>query len=230
MKRSPGPTPCSPLRTSSAASDSASSGSTRCCMRSVSASRGRCTPGQVDEHELRVARCGHAADRPARGLRLVGDDRHLAPDHPVDERRLADVRAPGERDEARAGDRRRYHVSSSAWSASISPSSVSWSMPVRCSAPWTTASRRSSVCAGQMTMSPSSRGPARAARRRRPGRRARRSARACRGTRALSDAMRSASTNSTATWPVVDAGRGEGDADQALDLGAAAALRRRRRR
>ena len=33
-------------------------------------------------------------------------------------------------------------------------------MPVRCSAPWSTASRRSAVCAGQMTMSPSSRGPA----------------------------------------------------------------------
>ena len=46
MKRSPGPTPCSPLTTSSAASDSASSRSTRRCMRSVSASRGRWTPGR----------------------------------------------------------------------------------------------------------------------------------------------------------------------------------------
>src|SRR5581483_5903980 len=33
-------------------------------------------------------------------------------------------------------------------------------MPVKCSVPCRTASRRSSVCSGQMTMSPSSRGPA----------------------------------------------------------------------
>ncbi len=47
MKRSPGPpTPCMPLSTSRAASDSASSVSTRRCMRWVSASRGRWTPGR----------------------------------------------------------------------------------------------------------------------------------------------------------------------------------------
>src|SRR3954465_11334062 len=46
MKRSPGPMPCSALTTKSAASDSAISDSTRCCMRSVSASRGRWTPGR----------------------------------------------------------------------------------------------------------------------------------------------------------------------------------------
>ena len=46
MKRSPGPTPCSALRTMSAASLSASSDSTRDCIRRVSSSRGRCTPGR----------------------------------------------------------------------------------------------------------------------------------------------------------------------------------------
>src|SRR4051794_19776096 len=46
MNLSPGPARSSPLSTSSAASDSSSSRSTRRCMRSVSASRGRCTPGR----------------------------------------------------------------------------------------------------------------------------------------------------------------------------------------
>ena len=46
MKRSPGPTPCWPFRTNSAASESASSRSIRFCMRWVSGSRGRCTPGR----------------------------------------------------------------------------------------------------------------------------------------------------------------------------------------
>ena len=58
--------------------------------------------GQVDEHELVPRAGGDAADRPARRLRLVGDDRHLLADEAVDERRLADVRPPGERDEPRA--------------------------------------------------------------------------------------------------------------------------------
>ena len=58
--------------------------------------------GEVDEHELRVAAHGDAADRAARRLRLVGDDRDLLPHDRVDERRLADVRAARERDEARA--------------------------------------------------------------------------------------------------------------------------------
>ena len=46
MKRSPGPISCSPFSTNSAASASASARSTWRCMRSVSASRGRCTPGR----------------------------------------------------------------------------------------------------------------------------------------------------------------------------------------
>src|SRR2546430_3683943 len=56
-----------------------------------------------------------AADRASGRLRLVGDDRDLAADHRVDERRLADVGPPGERDEPRAGhfshDRSEEHTS-----------------------------------------------------------------------------------------------------------------------
>ena len=118
--------------------------------------------GQVDEHELRAAAHRDPADRAARRLRLVGDDRDLLADDRVDERRLADVRAAGERDEAGARGRRsaspgghRHGPSSgvtqariSRCTASISPSSVSWSMPVRCSAPWTIASRRSAGVLG----------------------------------------------------------------------------------
>jgi hypothetical protein len=78
---------------------------------------------QVDEHDLAVIVRRHAADRPPRRLRLVGDDRDLPPDDRVHERRLADVRPAGEGDEA--GAAHESHVSSSRWSASISPSSVS---------------------------------------------------------------------------------------------------------
>ena len=46
MKRSPGPTPCSPLSISSAASAAVELLLTRRAMRAVSASRGRCTPGR----------------------------------------------------------------------------------------------------------------------------------------------------------------------------------------
>src|SRR5215211_1847449 len=46
MKRSPAPTCCSPFTRNSAASASPSARSTCCCIRSVSTSRGRCTPGR----------------------------------------------------------------------------------------------------------------------------------------------------------------------------------------
>ena len=104
MKRSPGPTPCSALTTNSTASASSSSCSTRRCMRSVSTSRGRWTPGRSTSTSCQApARSrGDAAARPAGGLRTVGDDRHLRADDRVDERRLADVRASREADEAGA--------------------------------------------------------------------------------------------------------------------------------
>ena len=102
MKRSPGPTPCSPLSISSAASAPSSSCCTRAAMRAVSASRGRCTPGRSTSTIWQSPLVAHAADRAPRGLRAVGDDRDLLADDRVDERRLADVRPAGERDEAAA--------------------------------------------------------------------------------------------------------------------------------
>ena len=183
MKRSPGPTPCSPLRTSSAASDSASSGSTRCCIRSVSASRGRWTPGRSTRTSCVSSRV--ATPRIARRVvwGLSETIATLRPTMRVDERRLADVRAPGQRDEARAGTARGYHVSISACSASISPSSVSWSMPgevqraVHDRLAQVGRVRRADHDVAQLARAGAP------GRRRRPGRTARRSAPARRGAR-----------------------------------------------
>ena len=82
---------------------------------------------EVGQHELprvrpfRVRR--DAADRPPGGLRLVGDDRDLLAHERVDERRLADVGPPRQRDEAGAGHLIQETIS--ACRASISPLSVS---------------------------------------------------------------------------------------------------------
>src|ERR1700722_20354754 len=114
-------------------------------------------PGQVDQHDLTLAAAVYASDRAPSRLWPIGDDRHLLPYDGVHERRLADVRPARQRHEA-AARHRRACASSSSWSASISPLSVSWSRPSRCSIPWTIASLTSAVCAGQITMSPSSRG------------------------------------------------------------------------
>src|SRR5919199_2151926 len=73
-------------------------------------------------------------------------------------------------------------------------------MPVRCRAPWTIASRRSSVCGGQITMSPSSRGP-NAASAASIGNDSTSVGPLLPRCSALSAAIRSAPTNSTATWP-----------------------------
>ena len=126
MKRSPGPTSCSPFSMNSTASASASSRSIRFCIRVVSGSRGRCTPGQVDQHEL-PRRASGAVATPRIARRVVcgrfGHDRDLLPHEPVDQRRLARVRPPGERDEAERGITRSSATTRS-WSASISPPSV----------------------------------------------------------------------------------------------------------
>ena len=79
---------------------------------------------QVHQHQLPVLARGDAPDLPAGGLGLVGDDRHLLAHHPVHQRRLAGVRAAGQGDEARP---HRSPSITRSWSASISPSSVSWS-------------------------------------------------------------------------------------------------------
>jgi hypothetical protein len=54
---------------------------------------------QVGEDELMAGAVGDPDHAPARRLRLVGDDRHLAAGQRVDERRLPDVRPPGDGDE-----------------------------------------------------------------------------------------------------------------------------------
>ena len=73
MKRSPGPTPCWPSTTSSAESASANSCSTRRCMRAVSVSRGRCTPGRSTRTSCHSRPGSVAIPRTAR--LLLWDDR-----------------------------------------------------------------------------------------------------------------------------------------------------------
>ena len=144
MKRSPGPTPCSPLSTSSAASDSASSCSTRRCMRSVSASRGRWTPGRSTSTSWRVAVRSRRRGSPAAWS--AGLSETIATLWPTSALTSVDLPTFGRPASATKPARVGAPVTttgSRACSASISPSSVSWSMPVRCSAPWTIASRRS---------------------------------------------------------------------------------------
>ena len=58
-------------------------------------------PGEVGQHELVVVAVGDAEDAPPGRLRLVGRDRDLAAGERVHERRLADVRAARDSDEAR---------------------------------------------------------------------------------------------------------------------------------
>ena len=174
MNLSPGPTPWCPSTTSSAASASASSRSTRRCIRSVSESRGRCTPGQVDEHHLptrgRVRR--DAANRPAGGLRAIGDDRHLGADDRVDQRRLADVGATRRARRTQRGSSVSPLVAgcSAAGSRALDHGGLQLEHLARRPprgrirtgggrrAP--SPRSRSAACSGQMTTSPSSRGPA----------------------------------------------------------------------
>ena len=178
MKRSPPPLRSAPLSTNSAASHSASSRSTRRCMRSVSASRGLWTPGRSTSTSCQALALELAvhdpADRAPGRLRLVRGDRHLRADDRVHERRLADVRAPGDRDEARSGSCAAAPSSTRSWSASISPSSVSWSCPARCRTPWTRPPRGRGVLGADHDVAELARAR-RSARPRRPGTPARRS-------------------------------------------------------
>src|SRR4051794_18413714 len=66
MKRSPGPTPPSPLTTKRTTSESASSRSPRPCIRSVRTSRGRWTPGRSTRTSWRSASRSVATPRIAR--------------------------------------------------------------------------------------------------------------------------------------------------------------------
>src|SRR5690606_19206807 len=69
----------------------------------------------VDEHDLRVVAVEHAPDLVAGRLRLVGDDRHLLAEDPVEQGRLADVGPAHEGDEARP-ERHAPSLSASSWS------------------------------------------------------------------------------------------------------------------
>ena len=160
MKRSPGPpTPCAP-----STHEQHGVGLRQLRLDAPLHARGQHVAralhaGQVAQHRLPVAGAGgDAADRAARRLRLVGDDRDLAADDRVDQRRLADVRPPRQRDEP--GPRRSPRQPSPDPAARASRRRRSRGPSRRrCSTPWTTASSRSVVCSGQITTSPSSRGP-----------------------------------------------------------------------
>ena len=79
------------FRRTSAASTSDSASSTVVCMRRVSESNGFWKPGRSSSTTWQPSSVDHAGDAPARGLRVVADDAHLAADEGVDQRRLADV-------------------------------------------------------------------------------------------------------------------------------------------
>ena len=160
MKRSPGPTPSSPLITTRATSDSASSRLTRSCMRSVRMSRGRCTPGRSTRISCRSASRSVATPRIARRV-VCGRTEAIATWEPTIALTRVDLPALG-----RPASPMKPELviaappGSAPASASISPSSVSWSWPQRWRTPWTAASVTSAQCSGQIATSPSSRGPA----------------------------------------------------------------------
>ncbi len=83
-------------------STSASVARARSLVRSPSSVRGLWMPGVSSSTSCEVGRRPHAPDLRARGLRAVGDDRHLGPDDAVHQRGLADVGPTDERDEPRA--------------------------------------------------------------------------------------------------------------------------------
>ena len=104
MKRSPGPTPSSPLTTKQG-----QVGVGQLALDPVLHPLGQHVArplhaGQVDEDELAAGLGvgGDAANRPPRRLRAHRDDRHVAADDRVDQGRLADVGPTGETDEASA--------------------------------------------------------------------------------------------------------------------------------
>ena len=233
MKRSPGPTPCSPLsdeqrgvgrpppRTRRAAACARSARRAGAGRRAGRRARAACRRRVATPRIARRVVCGLsetiATLRPTMPLTSVDLPTFGRPASATKPARVVPAVAL-------------TSVSSSACSASISPSSVSWSMPVRCSAPWTTASRRSSVCVGADDDVAQLARAARSRRARRSGRTARRSARSCpRCSRVeLRDPLGVDELDGDVA--VLDARRRERDADEALDLGAAAAHPGRRRR
>ena len=126
MNRSPGPTPCSALITNRQPSASSSSCSTRRCIRSVSASRGRWTPGRSTSTSCQPGPL--ATPRIARRV-VCGLSETIATFAPTTALASVDLPTLGRPASAmkpeRVGAAHRAQRSNSAWSASISPSSVS---------------------------------------------------------------------------------------------------------
>ena len=123
MKRSPGPMPCSALKTIRQPSAS--------CqlvldppLHPLGERVARTLDAwQVDQHQLPVRDPGDGPDRAPGRLRLVGDDRDLAAHERVRERRFADVGPAGQCDRNPESRHRTQRISSDC-SASISPSST----------------------------------------------------------------------------------------------------------
>ena len=90
--------------------------------------------GRVDEHELACALDGDAAQRHARRLHLVADDRDLGADQRVDQRRLAGVGRADHGDEAAACCRPS--------ASGIGHSSLASTRPRARAAPWQRPARR----------------------------------------------------------------------------------------
>ena len=165
--------------------------------------------GQIDEHELPVGAGGDAADRAARRLRLVGDDRDLRADDRVGERRLADVGPAGERDEARSGRRMVLRLTAGSPHPAhqlglerehlavvglvVHPAEVQRAVDDGLAQVLGLAGADDDVAELPR--------PGRARRPRRPRTTARRSAQSISRCSRLSSRIRSSSTNSIATWP-----------------------------
>ena len=166
MKRSPPPLRSAPFSTNSAASQSAELALDAPLHALGERVAGLLHAGQVHEHELKrlalALSVDDPADRPPRGLRLVRDDRHLRADERVDERRLADVRPAGDRDEARARHRLARSSASDAVLQREHLAVVGLVVEARRGAGRRGRPPRPGPrCArGQITTSPSSRGPA----------------------------------------------------------------------
>ena len=127
MNRSPGPSPCSPFTTNSTQSASASSRSTRRCMRSVSESRGRWTPGRSTSTICQPAATSVAIPRTARRV-VCGRSEMIATFWPTIALTSVDLPTLGRPASPTKPERdHRNPARISAWSASISPPSVSWS-------------------------------------------------------------------------------------------------------
>ena len=163
MKRSPGPTPCSPFTTRTATSESRKLALDPALHPLGERVARALNAGQVDDDELRCRRPRRSRCRGPPCRVVCGRSETIADlgaDDGVGERRLAHVRAarPARRTPSGSPREPRHHR---VLERPASRPRRSRGRSRRGGAsPWTAASRRSAVCSGQMTTSPSSRGPA----------------------------------------------------------------------